>query len=128
MVRDHEEALKFYTEVLKFRVLEDLQRSPGKRWVIIAPPGDTQCALLMSKAKNEVELATVGNQTGGRVFMFLYTDNFWRDIEHMKKNNVKFVTVPAKKDFGKVVVFEDLYGNKWDFIEPKEAVLKTGLR
>ncbi|MFK7758080.1 MAG: VOC family protein [Flavobacteriales bacterium] len=118
MVKDQEEALKFYTEVLNFRVLEDLQRSPTKRWLIIAPPGETQCALLVSKAKNERELATVGNQTGGRVFMFLYTDDFWRDVDHMKKHGVKFITEPTEKDFGKVVVFEDLYGNKWDFIEP----------
>lgn len=121
MVRDQEEALKFYTEVLKFKVLEDLQRTPEKRWLIIAPAGDTQCALLLSKAKNERELASVGNQTGGRVFMFLYTDNFERDVEQMRKHQVKFVSEPAEKDFGKVVVFEDLYGNKWDFIEPKNS-------
>ena len=119
MVKDHDESLAFYTEVLKFKVLEDVQRSPEKRWVIIAPPGDTQCALLLSKAKNEKEIDSVGNQTGGRVFMFLYTDDFWRDVKHMQEHKVKFVTEPTEKDFGKVVVFEDLYGNKWDFIEPK---------
>ncbi len=119
MVKDYDEALTFYTEVLKFQILEDTQRSPEKRWVIIAPPGDKQCALLLAKAKNEAQLAAVGNQTGGRVFMFLYTDDFERDVNHMEKHQVKFVTKPTEKEFGKVAVFEDLYGNKWDFIEPK---------
>lgn len=119
MVKDFDEALAFYTQVLKFEVVEDTQRTPEKRWVIIAPPGDKQCALLLSKAKNEAQLAAVENQTGGRVFMFLYTDDFEKDVNHMRQHKVKFVSEPAEKDFGKVVVFEDLYGNKWDFIGPK---------
>lgn len=120
VVRDYDEAIDFYTQKLRFELIEDTQLSEVKRWVVVAPPGSKECCLLLAKAKNEKELAAVGNQTGGRVFLFLYTDDFWRDYERMTAEGIEFVRPPAEEPYGIVSVFKDLYGNLWDFIQPKE--------
>ncbi len=121
VVADYDEAIQYYTEILQFQLLEDTPID-GKRWVVVAPPGsDNGCNILLAKAKNEHQRTFVGNQTGGRVFLFLYTDDFWRDYDRMKKQNVVFVRQPAEESWGIVAVFKDLYGNLWDFIEPINA-------
>lgn len=120
VVRDYDEAIAFYTEKLDFRLVEDTRIDEHKRWVLVAPPGARECALLLAKAANEKQLASVGNQTGGRVFLFLFTDDFWRDYEKMKERKVQFVRPPREEDYGTVAVFEDLYGNLWDLLEPND--------
>lgn len=120
VVADYDEAIAFYTQKLKFELVEDTQLTPEKRWVVVAPPGGKECALLLAKAANEKQRASIGNQTGGRVFLFLYTDDFWRDFENMKAEGIEFVREPAEQPYGTVAVFKDLYGNLWDFIQPKE--------
>lgn len=119
LVKDYDEAIKFYTQKLGFELIEDTQRSPEKRWVRIKPKGDGEVTLLLAKAKNDEQLAHVGNQTGNRVFLFLNTDNIARDYALLQKNNVTVVRPPTEADFGKALVFADLYGNLWDLIEPK---------
>ena len=94
--------------------------SEEKRWVIVAPNGAKECALLLAKAANDEQSKSVGNQTGGRVFLFLFTDNFWRDYEKLKERKINFVRPPQEYDYGTVAVFEDLYGNRWDLLEPNE--------
>lgn len=116
LVNDYDEAIKFYTEKLHFIVLEDTLLSETKRWVRIAPKGSTSFALLLAKAANEEQQSRIGNQTGGRVFLFLYTDNFWRDYKNMQDNGIIFVREPVKETYGTVAVFKDIYGNLWDFI------------
>ena len=116
LVNDYDEAIKFYTEKLHFIVLEDTLLSETKRWVRIAPKGSTSFALLLAKAGNEEQQSRVGNQTGGRVFLFLYTDDFWRDHKNMQENGIIFVREPVKETYGTVAVFKDIYGNLWDFI------------
>lgn len=118
VVKDYDEAIDWYTNKLHFELIEDTKRSETKRWVVVAPPGDTGCRLLLAKAKNEVEMAAVGNQTGGRVFLFLYTDDLDRDYQNLVDQGVNIVREKSSEDFGKVCVFADLYGNLWDFIEP----------
>ena len=118
VVKDYDEAILFYTEKLGFTIIEDTQLSETKRWVMIAPPGAKECFLLLAKADSAKQLASVGNQTGGRVFLFLHTDNFWRDYQNMIEKGVHFVRPPKEEVYGTVAVFEDLYGNLWDFIEP----------
>lgn len=120
VVHDYDDAIEFYTQKLKFELIEDTQRSPTKRWVIIAPPGSKECCLILAKAKNEAQKKAIGNQTGGRVFLFLYTDDFWRDYHRMIADGVEFIRPPSVESFGTVSVFKDLYGNLWDFIEPKQ--------
>lgn len=120
LVDDYDAAIEFYTLKLDFHILEDTKLSEDKRWVMLAPKGAKECCLLLAKASNEEQASFVGNQTGGRVFLFLYTDDFWRDYEKMKSRGVKFVRPPQDFDYGTVAVFEDLYGNKWDLIEPNE--------
>jgi catechol 2,3-dioxygenase-like lactoylglutathione lyase family enzyme len=120
VVNDYDEAIKFYTQKLHFKLLEDTVLSETKRWVMVAPPGDGQCCLLLAQAANDEQRTRVGNQTGGRVFIFLYTDNFWRDYTTMQQNGINFVRPPEEQPYGTVAVFEDLYGNLWDFIQPKE--------
>ncbi len=120
LVDDYDAAIEFYTLKLDFHILEDTKLSEEKRWVMLAPKGAKECCLLLAKASNEEQASFVGNQTGGRVFLFLYTDDFWRDYEKMKSRGVKFVRPPQDFDYGTVAVFEDLYGNKWDLIEPNE--------
>jgi catechol 2,3-dioxygenase-like lactoylglutathione lyase family enzyme len=119
VVRDYDEAIAFYTQKLNFRLVEDTILSESKRWVRVAPPGSTECGLLLAKAANEEQRATIGNQTGGRVFLFLYTDNFKRDYRQMKLNGIEFVRDPITESYGTVAVFKDLYGNLWDLVEPK---------
>lgn len=119
VVRDYDEAIAFYTQKLSFKLVEDTVMSETKRWVVIAPPGSDGCNILLAKAANEAQMKVVGNQTGGRVFLFLHTDNFERDYTNMKLAGISFIEAPRKEAYGTVVVFEDLYGNRWDFIEPK---------
>jgi catechol 2,3-dioxygenase-like lactoylglutathione lyase family enzyme len=121
VVRDYDEAIAFYTEQLDFQVLEDKALSDTKRWVVVAPPGSAGCALLLAQAANEIQMQSIGNQSGGRVFLFLYTDDFWRDYQKMKERGIEFLREPAEEDYGTVVVFKDLYGNLWDLIEPKHS-------
>ena len=118
VVADYDEAIEFYTKKLKFDLLEDTRLSETKRWVRVAPPGSNGIGLLLAKAANEEQKSRVGNQTGGRVFLFLYTDNFDRDFANLLEHNVKIVREPSVEAYGKVAVFADLYGNLWDMIEP----------
>ncbi len=119
VVKDYDEAIKFYTEKLKFTLIEDTRLSEKKRWVIISPPESDGCSLLLAKAANNKQIESIGNQTGGRVFLFLYTDDFWRDYNNMIEMGINFVRKPKKEKYGTVAVFKDLYGNLWDLIEPK---------
>lgn len=119
VVDNYDDAIKFYTEKLEFILLEDTKLSETKRWVMVAPPGNGQCCLLLAQAATEEQRSRVGNQTGGRVFLFLYTDDFWRDYNAMLKKEINFVRPPEEQPYGTVAVFEDLYGNLWDFIQPK---------
>ncbi|MDR6300946.1 VOC family protein [Mesonia maritima] len=120
VVKDYDEAIKFYTEKLEFKLLEDTKIDDNKRWVMIAPTGATECCLLLAKAANEKQTEIVGNQTGGRVGFFLFTDDFWRDYNKMVERKINFVRPPTEFEYGTVAVFEDLYGNLWDLIEPNE--------
>lgn len=118
LVRDYDEAIAWFTEKLNFDLVEDTPLSAKKRWVVVSPPGDSGGAsLLLAKAKNSQEEAFIGDQTGGRVFLFLYTKDFDRDYEAMNEKGVDFTETPRKEEYGKVVVFKDLYGNKWDMVE-----------
>jgi catechol 2,3-dioxygenase-like lactoylglutathione lyase family enzyme len=119
VVRDYDEAIDYYTRVLGFELIEDEPRGPGKRWVLVRPRGDRGASLLLAKAANAEQASRVGNQTGGRVFLFLHTDDFQRDYTAYSARGVKFVEQPRYEEYGTVVVFEDLYGNKWDLIERK---------
>ncbi len=119
VVKDYDEAIAFYTQKLNFILVEDTVLSETKRWVRIKPNGDATTCLLLAKAANEEQATRVGNQTGGRVFLFLYTDDFWRDYNNMVANNIHFVRQPVEEPYGTVAVFQDLYGNLWDFIQPK---------
>ena len=118
VVDDYDDAIHFYTQKLHFSLLEDTPLSDTKRWVMVAPPGSEGCCLLLAKADGEVQKSRVGNQTGGRVFLFLYTDDFWRDYQDMTGKGILFVREPAEQPYGTVAVFEDLYGNLWDLIQP----------
>ena len=122
VVNDYDEAIDFYTRKLSFTLLEDTRMSDTKRWVVIAPPGSTGCTLLLAKAGNDAQKAAVGNQTGGRVFLFLHTDNFDRDYNQMQEAGIEFIESPRQEAYGKVVVFADLYGNRWDLIEPQKTL------
>lgn len=118
VVHDYDEAIEFYTTKLDFDLIGDTTLTDGKRWVLIRPKGGRGCSILLAKATNEVQIKSVGNQAGGRVFLFLYTDDFSRDYQKMQSKGVKFVRAPVKESYGTVAVFEDLYGNLWDLIEP----------
>ncbi|MEM1215547.1 MAG: VOC family protein [Bacteroidota bacterium] len=121
VVKDYDEAIAYYTEKLQFTLIEDTPRSPTKRWVVVAPPGSPTrgCAFILAKAAKPEQEAAIGHQSGGRVFLFLHTDDFWRDYEYMKAKGVDFTEEPREEEYGTVVVFRDLYGNKWDFIQPR---------
>jgi len=119
LVRDYDDAISFYTEKLGFDLLEDTDLGAGKRWVLVAPPGARESSLLLAKASTSEQEKCIGKQTGGRVFLFLHTDDFWRDYKNMKSLGVRFLEEPRKEFYGIVVVFEDLYGNKWDLLEEK---------
>jgi uncharacterized glyoxalase superfamily protein PhnB len=122
VVNDYDEAIEFYTRKLSFTLLEDTRMSETKRWVVVAPPGSTGCTLLLAKAANDAQKAAVGNQTGGRVFLFLHTDDFDRDYNQMQEAGIEFIESPRQEAYGKVVVFADLYGNRWDLIEPQKTL------
>ncbi len=116
VVRDYDEAIEFFTHKLRFRLIEDIAQE-GKRWVLIAPPGSVGTNLLLAQASTPEQESRIGNQTGGRVFLFLHTDDFARDYAEMKEGGVKFLEAPRDEAYGTVAVFEDLYGNKWDLLE-----------
>ena len=118
VVDDYDEAIKFYTQKLNFTLLEDTALSETKRWVLVSPPGATECSLLLAKGVGDEQRSRIGNQTGGRVFLFLRTDDFWRDYKAMLAKGIRFTREPADEDYGTVAVFEDLYGNLWDLIGP----------
>jgi catechol 2,3-dioxygenase-like lactoylglutathione lyase family enzyme len=117
VVKDYDEAIGFYTEKLGFDLIEDTKLSETKRWVLVSPKGALSCSLLLARAESEEQKSRIGNQTGGRVFLFLYTDNFERDYKSLKDNGIKIVREPRTEDYGTVLVFSDLYGNLWDLIE-----------
>jgi len=117
LVKDYDEAIRFFTHSLGFQLVEDTQLTDTKRWVLVAPSGSPGTRLLLAKAVTAEQLSKVGNQTGGRVFMFLHTDDFWRDYEAMRSRGVTFLEVPRQEPYGIVAVFQDLYGNKWDLLE-----------
>lgn len=125
IVRDYDEALAFFTRSLGFTVIEDTvakdRLGNDKRWVIVSPPGSRGTSLLLARASTPEEASHVGNQTGGRVFLFLHTDDFWRDYREMLAQGVKFREAPRQEAYGIVAVFEDLYGNKWDLLELKDS-------
>jgi catechol 2,3-dioxygenase-like lactoylglutathione lyase family enzyme len=118
VVKDYDEAIAFYTRQLSFNLVEDTVLSDTKRWVRVAPPGSNGCCLLLAKAADEAQESRIGNQTGGRVFLFLYTDDLERDYRQMKEKGVTFVREPVKEAYGTVAVFKDLYGNLWDLLQP----------
>jgi catechol 2,3-dioxygenase-like lactoylglutathione lyase family enzyme len=118
VVRDYDEAIQFYVEKLQFTLLEDTyQPQQDKRWVLVAPPGSSDTALLLARASTPEQEKFIGNQAGGRVFLFLSTDDFWRDYNRMISIGITFVREPKTESYGTVAVFEDLYGNLWDLIE-----------
>ncbi|MBK7030564.1 MAG: VOC family protein [Bacteroidales bacterium] len=121
VVKDYDEAIDFYTTKLHFTLVEDTVLNESKRWVVIAPPGSKGCNLLLAKAANSRQMDSIGNQTGGRVFLFLHTDNLDRDYLNLLDKKVKIIRQPSVEIYGKVAVFEDLYGNLWDLIEPIHA-------
>lgn len=116
VVREYDEAIAFFTDALRFTLLEDTPMGGGKRWVVVAPQG-SGTTLLLARAVSDQQRAAVGNQTGGRVFLFLHTDDFWGDYHHMRSRGVRFVEEPREEAYGRVVVFLDLYGNKWDLVQ-----------
>ena len=121
VVNDYDEAIRFFSQALGFALLEDTVLADGKRWVRVAPPGESGAALLLARAADAAQRLAVGNQSGGRVFMFLETDDFFRDYGHMKAHGVRFMEEPRHEAYGSVAVFLDLYGNKWDLIGPAQA-------
>jgi catechol 2,3-dioxygenase-like lactoylglutathione lyase family enzyme len=121
VVKDYDEALDFYLNKLNFELIEDTyQPEQDKRWVVVAPPGSTGATLLLARASKPEQTPFIGNQTGGRVFLFLNTDDFWRDYNNMLAKGIKFVREPKQADYGMVAVFEDLYGNLWDLLQLNE--------
>lgn len=122
VVRDYDEAIDFYTNRLHFTLIEDsYQPEQDKRWVAVAPPGSHGTTVLLARASKPEQEAFIGNQTGGRVFLFLGTDDFWRDYREMQERGIHFVREPKEADYGTVAVFEDLYGNRWDVIQFRES-------
>ncbi len=117
VVRDYDEAIQFYTQTLGFKLIDDTPLSDTKRWVLVSPKGEGSCRLLLAKAVGDEQQSRIGNQTGGRVFLFLHTDDFWRDYHRYAQNGVRFVREPSVEEYGTVAVFEDLYGNLCDLIE-----------
>jgi catechol 2,3-dioxygenase-like lactoylglutathione lyase family enzyme len=119
VVKDYDEAIAFYCKKLHFTLVEDTQLSEIKRWVLVSPPGSSGTKLLLAQAANEEQLSRVGNQTGGRVFLFLFTDDFDRDFKNLLDQEIRIIRGPVEEPYGKVAVFADLYGNLWDLIQPK---------
>lgn len=121
VVRDYDEAIEFYTKTLRFTLVEDTyQPEQDKRWVVVAPPGSSGTTVLLARASKPEQEAFIGNQTGGRVFLFLNTDDFWRDYNEMRERGVNFIREPKTESYGIVAVFEDLYGNLWDLLQLAE--------
>ena len=118
LVRNYDEALEFYTQKLGFHLLKDTPLPGNKRWLLVAPPDSRCAALLLAEADSPEQALAIGNQTGGRVFLFLHTDDFWRDYKAYQSRGVRFLESPRAESYGTVAVFEDLYGNKWDLLEP----------
>ncbi len=118
VVKDYDEAIEFYTQKLKFTLIEDsYQPEQDKRWVVISPPGSTGTTILLARASNDEQENFIGNQCGGRVFLFLNSDDFWRDYNDMLAKGINFIREPKEQDYGTVAVFEDLYGNRWDLLQ-----------
>ncbi len=117
IVRNYDQAIDFYVNKLNFKLIEDTTLSETKRWILLTPPGKGNCSLLLAKGVGEDQRSRIGNQTGGRVFLFLKTNDFWRDYTNMVNNGVMFTKVPKKEVYGIVAVFSDLYGNLWDLVE-----------
>jgi catechol 2,3-dioxygenase-like lactoylglutathione lyase family enzyme len=129
VVRDYDDAIRFYAEKLKFTVIKDTyQPAQDKRWVVIAPPGSDGSALLLARASTPEQEGAIGNQTGGRVFLFLSTDDFWRDYHRMVADGITFVRAPKVESYGTVAVFEDLYGNLWDLLEWSSTTMLDDLK
>lgn len=119
VVRDYDEAIEFFTEKLDFELIEDTyQPEQDKRWVVVAPPGGSGTTILLARASNDEQLQAVGDQSGGRVFLFLQTDDFWRDYKKYLSRGIEFVRDPVEQDYGTVAVFKDLCGNQWDLLAP----------
>jgi catechol 2,3-dioxygenase-like lactoylglutathione lyase family enzyme len=125
LVDDYDKAIEFYTKKLHFTLIEDTILSASKRWVLVKPQGANECSLLLAKGADNEQKSRIGNQTGGRVFLFLYTDNLKRDYQNLVDKNIKIVREPSCENYGTVVVFEDLYGNLWDLIEPPKKEIAT---
>ena len=119
VVRNYDEAIAFYTNVLGFQLLEDTDLGAGKRWVLVAPAGSSGTSVLLAQAATPEQISRIGNQTGGRVFLFLHTDDFWRDYRTLISRNVEFARDPKEEPYGTVAVFKDLCGNLWDLIQRK---------
>ena len=117
LVNDYDEAIRFYTETLNFILIEDTVMSETKRWVVVAPQGSKGCRLLLAKAVGDKQRASIGNQSGGRVFLFLHTDDFWRDYKELKEKGVNFIRDVSNEPYGTVAVFADLYGNLLDLVQ-----------
>jgi catechol 2,3-dioxygenase-like lactoylglutathione lyase family enzyme len=129
VVSEYDEAITFYTSTLGFTLIEDTYiPEQDKRWVIVAPPNSTESRVLLARAANDEQASRIGNQTGGRVFMFLFTDDFWRDYKNYQSKGVVFVREPKEEIYGTVAVFEDLYGNLWDLLQPKQLMQDHGMR
>lgn len=118
IVADYDDAIEFYTQKLNFNLIEDTQVSEQKRWILVGPKGNSDFSLLISKASNDIEKKAIGNQSGGKVFLIMHTDNIDRDYNQYKKEGVEFIQYPKQQPYGKVAIFKDLYGNLWDLIEP----------
>lgn len=118
MVDDYDKAIDFYINKMNFKLIEDTTLSEEKRWVLVKPFGSGDCCLLLAKAANEQQSGMIGNQTGGRVFLFLHTDNFKRDYQNLLDKGIKIIREPVEEKYGTVAVFQDIYGNNWDLIEP----------
>jgi catechol 2,3-dioxygenase-like lactoylglutathione lyase family enzyme len=123
LVRDYDEAIDYFTRVLGFELTEDTGLTDEKRWVTVTPRGSGGTNLLLARAANPEQAARIGDQAGGRVFLFLHTDHFQRDHEAMRSRGVKFLEAPREEAYGTVAVFQDLYGNKWDLLQPKEGAV-----
>lgn len=129
VVSEYDEAITFYTSTLGFTLIEDTYiPEQDKRWVIVTPPNSTESRVLLARAANDEQASRIGNQTGGRVFMFLFTDDFWRDYKNYQSKGVVFVREPKEETYGTVAVFEDLYGNLWDLLQPKQLMQDHGMR
>ncbi|PHS53462.1 MAG: hypothetical protein COB01_03895 [Lutibacter sp.] len=120
LVKNYDEAIDFYVNKLKFDLVEDSMLDKNKRWVLVSPNVENSCSLLLAEASNEIQNNAIGKQSGGRVFLFLHTDNFKKEYQNLLNNNIKIVREPIDEPYGTVAVFEDLYGNLWDLIQPNK--------